>query len=61
MRGLGKFLIVTLYTSYVLAASQNSDTLVLFGVVCRGCEAAILLVCYGKYLFGFSDLEESFS
>ena len=61
VRGLGKFLIVTLYTSYVLGASQNSDTLVLFGVFCRSCEAVILLVCYGRYLFGFSDLEESFS
>ncbi|KAL5260424.1 hypothetical protein ACHWQZ_G010524, partial [Mnemiopsis leidyi] len=61
VRGLGKFLIVTLYTSYVLTASQHSHNLVLFGGFCRGCEAVILLGCYGRYLFGYTDLDESFS
>ena len=61
VRGMGKFLIVTLYTSYVLTASQSSEILVLFGVVCRVCEVVILVGAYGTYLFGFSELEQSFS
>ena len=61
VRGLGKFLIITLYTSYVLSASQQSDTLLLFGVLCRACQVCIMLGAYGRYLFGYCDMDESFS
>ena len=61
VRGLGKYLVVTLYTAYVLTASQQSESLVMFGVVCRGCEAVILFGTYGRYLFGYCGMDESFS
>ena len=61
VRGLGKFLIVTLYTSYVLNATQQHEALVMFTAGCRAAEVVILLGGYGMYLLGYTEVEDSFS
>lgn len=60
LRGLGKFLIVSLYTSYVLSSTQTSGPLALFTAGCRGVEVVVMLGAYARYLMGYVDLEESF-
>jgi len=61
-RSLGKFYIVTMYTSYVLSATFEGDKVLLQGLsmVCRVCEIGLLNGCYLKRLLGDVNLDESY-
>ena len=62
-RGLGKFLVVTLYTSYVLGATQHVPWFGAFAGACRIAECVIMLGAYIRHLGGWGscDGDESFS
>eukprot|EP00116_Pleurobrachia_bachei_P009420 sb/3469682/ len=58
LRGMGKFLVVTLYTSYVLGATNQTDWMEPFNTGCRILEIILLPVLYMLMLLADYTLEQ---